>query len=430
MIKQGGTTVITTTRRSQWGRIAALAITGTVVLGANASSVTINSVAQRWPWNNKVDITYTVDGGQTLTTDGTGDVYCRLVFNAMINGRTYEIDGVTNIGASASTGRHTVTWTPPADLKVKATDCTMTASLYSADRPSGDDYMIIDLETGAVAFEGLLGTQDLSNDRYTNNAAYKKDYMVLRKIPKGVPYYAAPATNAANTKLAPCNWSKTEWTPKFDYYAGVFPVTKGQVEKLGLTRSWRYTAGDYMPADNQSWSVLRASTTNPAESIPAISSYAGTSFFQWLNLKTGNRFAFDLPTVLMAEIARRAGVTTAYSWNKDSYALADLKKYTVCNKSENALAVVDAHLPNRWGLFDTSGNLYEWCLDDSSAAAAENMPADIFTPVWSQANNRFVSGGGMYSSYADHATFKASSIRDYSMTETQYIMFRVYCIMK
>ena len=175
----------TATAKPKWGRVAALALVVTLALGADASSVTINSVAQRWPWNNKVDITYTVDGGQTFTADGTGDIYYRLVFNATINGQTYKIDGVTNIGASASTGRHTVTWTPPADLKVKATGCTMTASLYSADRPSGDDYMVIDLETGAVSFEGLLGTQERSNERYTNNAAYKTDYMVFRRIPAG-----------------------------------------------------------------------------------------------------------------------------------------------------------------------------------------------------------------------------------------------------
>ena len=117
-------------------KLAALLAVGFLALGADASSVTIDSVTQRWPWNNKVDITYTVTGGQTLTPDGSGDVYCRLVFHANIGGQTYEIDGVTNVGASASSGQHTVTWTPPADLRVKALDCTMTATLLSADNPS------------------------------------------------------------------------------------------------------------------------------------------------------------------------------------------------------------------------------------------------------------------------------------------------------
>ena len=87
-----------------------------VAAGANASSITIDSVTQRWPWNNQFDITYTVTDGQLLTADGTGDVYCKIVFNATIGGQTYEIDGVTNIGASANSGTHTVTW--PSSLCV------------------------------------------------------------------------------------------------------------------------------------------------------------------------------------------------------------------------------------------------------------------------------------------------------------------------
>jgi len=109
-----------------------------LALGAGASSVTIDSVRQRWPWNNKFDITYTVVDGQTLTEGGTGDVYCKLVFNVTIGGQDYVIDGVTNIGASASSGQHTVTWTPPQSFRVKDLNCTMTAQLLSSDAPSGD----------------------------------------------------------------------------------------------------------------------------------------------------------------------------------------------------------------------------------------------------------------------------------------------------
>ena len=43
--------------------------------GAHAASVTIDSVTQRWPWNNKVDITYTVTDGQDV---GMG-IYARIV---------------------------------------------------------------------------------------------------------------------------------------------------------------------------------------------------------------------------------------------------------------------------------------------------------------------------------------------------------------
>ena len=103
--------------------------------------MTIDSVTQRWPWNNKVDITYTVNEGQ----DVEAGIYCRLVFNASVNGETYVIDGVTNVGASASTGTHTITWNPPSG--VKTSNCSMTAQLLAADKPSGDDYMVVDIRS-------------------------------------------------------------------------------------------------------------------------------------------------------------------------------------------------------------------------------------------------------------------------------------------
>ena len=83
-----------------------------ITTAANAASITIDSVTQRWPWNNKVDITYTVTDGQNVAAG----VYAKLVFTATIAGQTYTIDGVHDIGASASDGTHTVTWTPPADI--------------------------------------------------------------------------------------------------------------------------------------------------------------------------------------------------------------------------------------------------------------------------------------------------------------------------
>ena len=135
--------------------VAALAYSAQATPG-----VQINSVLQRWPWNNKVDINYTVTDGQ----DVSRDVFCKLVFNATVNGQTYTIDGTT-IGADASSGTHTATWDNPP-TGVKTANCTMTATLLSADVPSGNDYMVIDLATGSIAFEGLYKTQAESNARY------------------------------------------------------------------------------------------------------------------------------------------------------------------------------------------------------------------------------------------------------------------------
>ena len=142
---------------------AVLAFT-VAALGASAAgvtNVTISSVAQRWPWNNKVDITYTVQGGQSRA-DGA---YCGLRFALTAGGRTYDFEGYT-VGASAEDGTHTVTWTAPQGIV--AADCSLTATLFSTNFPSGNDYMIVDLDSGDVVYEGMLATQTAS--RFSSSA--------------------------------------------------------------------------------------------------------------------------------------------------------------------------------------------------------------------------------------------------------------------
>jgi hypothetical protein len=73
--------------------------------------------------------------------DVAAGIYAKIVFTATIAGQMYTLDGVHDIGANASNGTHTVTWTPPADIRAKATECTMTATLSATDNPSGDDYI-------------------------------------------------------------------------------------------------------------------------------------------------------------------------------------------------------------------------------------------------------------------------------------------------
>ena len=79
---------------------AALSLAGLFIAGSAAAipSITVDSVVQRWPWNNKVDITYTIagDGGQ----DVKASQYCKVVFTATVNGTDYVLDGARDIVAS------------------------------------------------------------------------------------------------------------------------------------------------------------------------------------------------------------------------------------------------------------------------------------------------------------------------------------------
>lgn len=366
--------------------------------GASASTITIESVAQRWPWNNKLDITYTVSGGQNVTAG----VYARIVFTASIGTTNITIDGVHDMGADASDGTHTATWTLPPGLR--ASGCTMSAQLLSADIPSGDDYMVVDLDTGTLSYEGLLATQDDSNTRY-NTATYKTDKMVLRKIPAGGPYPTGDSANYASGQSDRLN-SSTNWTTDSAYYIGVFPVTQYQYQKISGTnpsnnksdKSGNLAA--HRPVEQVSWDDLRLSTTAVTSSIPAVSSDSGT-FFQRLNYRTG--LYFDLPTEVMFEIAERAGATTTYFWGDTMDA-----QYVVCSDNAGSSTfAVGERLPNAWGLYDTAGNVWEWCLDDKVDGDLTSR-MDAFTPAWASEAGRRMRGGGSYSNQSSSGNFRAS----------------------
>lgn len=388
------------------------------VAASAATTITVDSVVQRWPWNNKVDITYTVGGGQDLV----GGSYQKIVFTTVINGITYTIDGVKDVGASANAGTHTVTWTLPSG--VKSTSCTMSAAVYAADAPSGDDYMVIDLTKtfDNVTYEGLLATQDASNERY-NTAVYKTDKLVLRKVPAGGPYPTGDSENFPSGANA--NSAKT-WTTSKDYYIGVFPVTQYQYNKLyGSNPSDNKTTivgntTDHRPVEKVSWDDLRISSTSSTSSIPVVASNSGT-FFQRLNYITGNKYGFDLPTEVMFEIAERAGSTTTYYWGSTM-----VTNYVVCSDNAGSSTVaVGSRLPNSWGLYDTAGNVWEWCLD---ANVNSDMTArtDAFTPAYGSSGDRRFRGGGNWLLESSQLHFRASyRISSNSDRQGNYLGFRV-----
>ena len=390
--------------------IAAAAFAALANAASAATTITVDSVVQRWPWNNKVDITYTVADGQ----DVARGVYRRIVFTAVIDGQTYAIDGTTDVGASADTGTHTVAWTAPAGHK--SAGCTMSAAIYEAAVPSGDDYLVVDLLTGTATYEGLLATQADSNARY-NDAAYKTDKLVLRKVPRTAESAALPngpfaggyptgdSTNHGGSGDE--THDAATWTTDRAYYVGVFPVTQHQYWRItGTNPAQKQDAGVgdekvHRPVESVSWDDLRASTPSTSP-LPTVDSDTG-SFLQRLNRLAGNRFAFDLPTEVMFEIAERAGATTTYYWGN----AMDMDYVVSSENSASCTVAVGSRLPNAWGLYDTTGNVREWCLDNWSDGNL-TLRADAFTPPSQSSTARRTRGGGNFGYPSSDALFHAS----------------------
>ena len=91
----------------------------------------------------------------------------------------------------------------------------------------------------------------------------------------------------------------------------------------------------------------------------------------------------QLPTEAQWEYACRAGTVEAFSGDLDEMAWHDIN----CGGSTHS---VGTKTPNAWGLFDMSGNVWEWCIDWKS----EYPSGSITDPVSSSGTQRIYRGGG------------------------------------
>ena len=425
--------------------LAAIAASATLPMAVNATpSVTIDSVTQRWPWNNKVDITYTVTDGQN-TAAGS---YCAIRFEWTLNGVAQTpIEGYS-IGASAEGAaggtQHTVTWTAPSGIN--SADCSMTATLCSTNVPSGNDYMIVDLASGEVYYEGLCSSQALSNARYADEE-YKTNKMVFRKVPRTVKsdfpggYPTGHATYNRGTKNTPA-W----WKTKYDYYIGIYAVTQGQWTKLGKTNN-SYQSTDLggnkaalRPVTSVAYNNDIRGTWIPTD---AVTPAASGAYLQILNNRTLNGSGisgFDLPTEVMSEAAARAGATTAFPWGDTM----DTTKIACQESTDSITYPVGSFWANDWGLYDVVGNTYEFCLDRTADDGKGGNPSkdlnlrpDAFTPA-NEGNYAVIRNGGPANNKVDgtgsdyYPTYFYTSSRNNQINgkTSNWIGFRVAYIVK
>ena len=353
----------------------------------DAASISIDGVRQHWPWSNKVEITYTVTdrAGRFDTCVG------RVCIKSVVNGVEYiAYDGISR------PGQHTVTWANPPQ-GVKCDDCKTSAELFLSDPvPTGDDYMIVDLVTGAVSYEGLFVPnakfasftgQQMSNARY-NAEKYKTTHYVLRKVSKGT-YKAKRGTGAFKS-----------WTTDKDYYIGIFCWTTAQYGYvIKRTDGTDATAWSDYNRQTRRWrpSNFRGNT-DPLGSVPTYASAdAAIASGRWMaleliNAKTG--MYFDVPTELMHEIACRADTTTTYFWGNGASYASQYAVFNISGRNSNKQYADPPGTkdPNPWGLYDMVGNDWQWCRTRTD----EGEPPDVFTPATGTAANWYVRGGNLF----------------------------------
>ena len=143
-----------------------------------------------------------------------------------------------------------------------------------------------------------------------------------------------------------------------DFYMGKCEVTQAQWAAI-MDENYSYFRGDNQPVESISWNEIQ-------------------EFLILLNSRTGKKYR--LPTDAEWEYAARGGIKSKGFIFSGSNTLTDVAWYETNSGITHA---VGTKLSNELGLYDMTGNVYEWCNDwyDRFSTNAQTNPTGPSTGV-------------------------------------------------
>ena len=445
--------------------VAALAATTTASLAAAVPQV-----------GNDVTMTQS-SGGRTVTITYTlSDAPAVVTLEVQTNANTSagaDDPGWTSIGGAAvsnakgdvwkrvETGSRTITWRPDLswpDHIVPNGGARAVVTAWALDNTP--DYMVADISSAAQPNTQTYYPAADFVPGGVSNSLYKTTTLIMRKImAKDVKWTMGSTT--LETQRTAAREATHQVTLTNNYYIGVYQVTQAQWALLQPSRSApsgfnNATDRAMRPVENVCYNEIRnseyAASPDPAYNWPANPN--PSSFLGQLRSKTG--LDFDLPSEAQWEFAARAGNGDT-KWGNDSGIMNTEKDVNLdlfgryernggrvhgggttysdpdmsCGAA-NATAIVGSYAPNAWGLYDTSGNLWEWCLDwmeDNITANEGKINIDPSAPAktlsGASGGNRVLRGGSWYN--AAGGCRPAMRSANAPNTRNIYSGFRVLC---
>ena len=253
-----------------------------------------------------------------------------------------------------------------------------------------------------------------------NQANYKltKDFMIqrtpctgayLRKVADA--YHNVTKTGLTRTKVTNANWYSPE------------PALPADMFGYSGTGAW--AENDFTPAVSISWErIMDVQTTNANSTVAShvavaypFTDYAGVcTALNAMNTSGSDYYCsgwnYCLPTEAQWEYACRGGTTTAL-YNGTGLDSTAVPAYTAANSPQPNLQriawynynsygskkVVGQLEPNRWGLYDMLGNVWEWVLDQYNSSYASVLSGGETlhgSPVYTEVTSNSWSVNGVW----------------------------------
>jgi len=171
------------------------------------------------------------------------------------------------------------------------------------------------------------------------------------------------------------------------FWMGRFEVTQGEFVALMTNNPSAFTGSSNRPVDTVSWddAVLYCQRLNSSEQS------AGRLPVGW---------SYRLPTEAEWEYAARAGTTTPFYFGDVNAYLREPFFAWYDSNSGNISHDVGGRAPNRWGLYDMYGNVWEWCSDwfNESQYPPSTPSGNATDPQGPLTGSKKLVRGGSYSS--------------------------------
>ena len=369
--------------------IAAIVLSA-VSFGEATVTVTSVSVKQNWPWDSKVTIGYTLSGAAGKCNITSVSVKCRPGREYAYSRVPLSLLAIRGDIVGVANGEHEVVWDPTLDtltnmIRIVDVDFELSVAEETAADSVKPEYLVVDLSGGASAQSWPVTAMDALDPTAEE---YKTTKLVLRRIRPGMFLQSSPEDEPLRN---PRFESQSKVTLTNDYWIGVYELTQRQYELMTGIAGASNEGGAY-PRHSIKFSDVRGIEVGklwPKSSDVDDDSLVGRMRSK-VSLPAGipDGWKFDLPTEAQWEYACRAGTDTP--WNNGK----SINVYTndagfACDDGLDAvgwyaansggdLHKVGLRMPNRFGLYDMHGSLWEMTL---GVIHSKNLPVEGVEPL-------------------------------------------------